>query len=178
MIDFAVRIVVLLNGIGNALGFPMLYPLGVIPESVGANEFAAVKTLQEDSSWIPAARGKAIKVVSLLLYHLPPTEQYLVIFMERNLGEVLLSQEATLMRNERTSLPRDEILEAYRIHLENLSRWLEARSNVSLLRVAYSAVIEEPRLQSQRIGGFLRIPLDVESMVDAVNPSLYRNRVR
>ena len=49
----------------------------------GYYEFERVKKLKEDASWIPEARGKAVKIVSQLLYDLPSSEKYRVIFMER-----------------------------------------------------------------------------------------------
>src|ERR1700730_18485992 len=52
----------------------------------GYYEFEQVKTIKRDTTWLPATRGKAFKMVSQLLYHLPPVETYRVIFMERGLG--------------------------------------------------------------------------------------------
>ena len=55
-------------------------------------------------------------MVSQLLYHLPPTEAYRVIFMRRNLDEVLASQEKMLMRRTR-GVPRAQMAEAFELHL-------------------------------------------------------------
>ena len=41
--------------------------------------------LHRDASWIPRARGKAVKIVAHLLPHLPPGEEYRVVFLHRNL---------------------------------------------------------------------------------------------
>ncbi len=72
----------------------------------GYFEFERVKQIQKDSSWLPAARGKALKMISQLLYHLPPTERYRVIFMRRNLDEVIASQEKMLQRRNAAAAPR------------------------------------------------------------------------
>src|SRR5438132_3246059 len=69
----------------------------------GYYEFEKAKKIKEDASWLPEMRGKAFKMVSQLLYALPPTEQYRIIFMERNLDEILLSQEKMLKRLGRNS---------------------------------------------------------------------------
>src|SRR5438045_2458230 len=55
----------------------------------GYYEFEPVKKIKQDTSWLPATRGKAFKMVSQLLYHLPPSERYRVLFMERDLDEML-----------------------------------------------------------------------------------------
>src|SRR5579864_8247467 len=62
----------------------------------GYYEFEQVKTIKRDTSWLPATRGRAFKMVSQLLYDLPPSEAYRIIFMERDLEETLLSQEKML----------------------------------------------------------------------------------
>src|SRR5205809_5271301 len=59
----------------------------------GYFEFERVKKVKEDAAWLPDARGKVVKMVSQLLYDLPATERYRVVFMERDLEEVLASQE-------------------------------------------------------------------------------------
>ena len=43
-------------------------------------------------------RGQAVKVIYLLLYDLPPGHPYRVIFMRRDLDEVLASQSKMLQR--------------------------------------------------------------------------------
>src|SRR5215510_7392515 len=59
----------------------------------GYYEFERVKKIKRDRSWLPETRGKAFKMVSQLLYDLPPTETYRILFMERDLEETLASQE-------------------------------------------------------------------------------------
>src|SRR6516225_5664390 len=51
----------------------------------GYYEFERVKKIKQDASWLPATRGKAVKMVSQLLYDLPPSEKYRIIFLERDL---------------------------------------------------------------------------------------------
>src|SRR5262245_36404912 len=58
----------------------------------GYYELEKVKRIKHDASWLPETRGKAFKMVSQLLYDLPPTECYRIIFMERDFDEMLLSQ--------------------------------------------------------------------------------------
>src|SRR5215469_786300 len=67
----------------------------------GYYEFERVKKIKQDTSWLPGTRGKAFKMVSQLLYDLPPSERYRVLFMERDLDEMLLSQEKMLTRLNR-----------------------------------------------------------------------------
>lgn len=142
----------------------------------GYYEFEQVKAIKRDTSWLPATRGKAFKMVSQLLYDLPAGETYRIIFMERDLDEVLLSQEKMLTRLGRTPAPRESMRRAYVLHLERLYEWLGRQANMTVLRVGYRDLVERPREQADRIAAFLGGAADVERMVQAVDPSLYRNR--
>ena len=62
----------------------------------GYLEYEKVKSLERDSTWLPEAEGKAIKIISFLLPKLPSSFEYRVIFVRRNLTEVLRSQEKML----------------------------------------------------------------------------------
>jgi hypothetical protein len=139
-------------------------------------ELEKVKRIKQDASWLAATRGKAFKMVSQLLYDLPAGEQYRIIFMERDLDEVLNSQEKMLARLGRSAAPRDEMKRAFSIHLERLGAWLAQQNHVRILRVNYRALIEGPRRQAQRVSDFLGGSANVERMMEAVDLSLYRNR--
>jgi hypothetical protein len=142
----------------------------------GYYEFERVKKVKTDAAWLPAARGKAVKMVSQLLYDLPATESYRILFMDRDLDEVLASQEKMLARLGRPAAPRDEMAQAYRVHLARLHEWLPRQKNVTVLSVRYNDLVAEPRAQAERVAAFLGGAADVEGMVRAVDPALYRNR--
>ena len=142
----------------------------------GYFEIEAIKQLKQDASWLADARGKAVKAVSQLLFDLPPTERYRIIFMERDLDEVLTSQETMLVRMGRTAAPRERMREAFKTHLGKVAAWLERQPNMTTLRVEYAALVTEPLLESQRISVFLGHQVDAATMAEAVDPTLYRNR--
>ncbi|WP_397568612.1 sulfotransferase domain-containing protein [Schlesneria sp. T3-172] len=143
----------------------------------GYFEYEAAKDIEDDASWLPTARGKAVKMISMLLYHLPPTERYRVLFLERDLEEVLQSQETMLRRMNRPSAaPSAEMLSAYQTHLERLHEWLAGRTEISLLRVGYRNLLNEPATEARRIAHFLGRNLDLAAMTTAIDPALYRNR--
>jgi hypothetical protein len=142
----------------------------------GYYEFERVKKTKQDPSWVPAARGKAVKMVSQLLYDLPAAERYRVIFMERDLDEVLRSQEKMLTRLGRSPAPPEQMKQAYLVHLERLHAWLRQQPHFVLLRVKYRALVEQPRPQAERVRDFLDGRLDIDGMILSVDPLLYRNR--
>ena len=142
----------------------------------GYFEYEAAKDIEHDTSWLPSARGKAVKLVSMLLYHLPPTERYRVLFMERDLEEVLQSQETMLRRMNRQPAPTAQMLAAYRLHLEKLQEWLDEPTRYLSFAGDYKNLIEQPEAQAKRICEFIGRDLDRTAMTSSIDVELYRNR--
>ncbi|MCY2990086.1 MAG: sulfotransferase [Planctomycetota bacterium] len=142
----------------------------------GYLEWERAKQIKTDVSWLADTRGKVFKMVSQLLYDLPRNERYAIIFMERDLDEVLLSQEKMLARSGRPAPPRDSLKRAYKLHLSRLHAWLQRQVQMRVLPVSYHELIGQPAQDAARIREFLGRPLDVEQMCSAVDTGLYRNR--
>ncbi len=145
----------------------------------GYYEFERVKKLDKgDTVWVEDAQGKVVKVISVLLQHLPPGYTYRVIFMHRQIAEVLASQRKMLIRRgEPTDKVSDERLaQLYRKHLRQVEDWLAQQSNFSVLYVTYNDVLKDPLPHVRRINQFLGGRLDEEQMVTIVDPTLYRQR--
>jgi hypothetical protein len=142
----------------------------------GYYELEKVKKIKEDASWLPETRGKVFKMVSQLLFDLPATERYRVIFMQRDLDEMLISQEKMLERLNRPAAPKDAVKGAFARHLQKLHAWLDRQENMRVLRVDYRELVANPELMARRVSEFLGGKAKVEAMAAAVDPALYRNR--
>lgn len=145
----------------------------------GYYELERVKMLstQADSAWLADARGKAVKVISFLLTFLPESYDYQVVFMHRELGEIVASQNAMLdARGEARGAADDRLLTHYERHLAQVERFLARRSCFSTLPVNYAEVLADPREQASRINVFVGGRLDVNRMAAVAEPALYRNR--
>lgn len=144
----------------------------------GYYEFERVKKLKEDRAWLPEARGRAVKVISALLAHLPADYEYRVIFMRRNMSEILASQRQMLMRRGQ---PADAISDAemaalFDRHLQQIETWLAGQPNMRALYVNYNELVAAPLAGAQRVNAFLGGRLDVEAMAAAVDTGLHRQR--
>ncbi len=142
----------------------------------GYYEFERVKKMKEDASWLPQLRGKAVKMISQLLYDLPDSERYRILFMERDFDEMLLSQEKMLARLGRPAAPRDQMKRSYIIHLTRLRNWLAQQSHMAILSVNYNDLVHHPQRHATRVTTFLGRPVSSHQMAASVDPSLYRNR--
>ena len=142
----------------------------------GYFEFERVKQIRQDQSWLPRARGKAVKMISSLLYDLPDSETFRIVFMERDMDEVLESQERMLLRLGRPVLPKDQLRSSFAIHLERLHAWLPWQDHLSILRVNYNQLIKAPGLELLRVARFLDERVNPDDMQAVIDPALYRNR--
>jgi hypothetical protein len=148
--------------------------------SRGYFEYERVKELDKhgDLSWLPRARGKAVKIISFLLTWLPERYDYRVIFMQRDLDEIIASQNQMLAQREEPgdTAGDSRTRKVYAEHLEQVARLLARRRCFRTLSVSYRDAVEDPKRQARQIREFLDRPLDVDRMAATVDPQLYRNR--
>ncbi len=145
----------------------------------GYYEFERVKQLDKgDTAWLPLARGKAVKVISFLLHHLPPGETYKVVFLRRNIDEILASQRKMLInRGEDPNAMDDaQVAAMFEKHLQHVDLWQQRQPNIDLIYIHYSDVMSEPQTAAARLQRFLGRDLDEQRMAETVDPALYRNR--
>ncbi len=147
----------------------------------GYFELERVKQTKGDPSWLADADGKVVKLISRLLLDLPDPDpervRYKVVFMRRDLDEVLRSQKKMLdRRGEDDVQTDDQVKELFVAHLEEIENWLRKRADIDVIFQSYSRMVTEPRQGAEKINQFLGGILDVEAMLSEVDPELYRNR--
>ena len=144
----------------------------------GYYEDERTKTLHKDNSWISDAEGKAVKVISYQLPHLPPNHHYSIIFMERKIEEVLASQRKMMDRiGEPQNDVSDKVMSSiFKKHLNEVYSWLKKQHNIKTLYVSYNETLNDPETTAEKIEKFLQRNLNVEKMMHVVNPKLYRQR--
>lgn len=175
---------------GTSMMMKMLTAGGIVPltdklraadhdNPEGYYEFERVKQLDKgDTAWLPEAQGKAVKVISALLPHLPPQYAYQVIFVRRHMAEILASQRKMLVhRGEDPNKMDDAQMTAvFEKHIQQIDLWLQRQPNIELLYIHYSDIMSDPQAAAAQLQRFLGRDLDEQRMAETVNPALYRNR--
>jgi predicted AlkP superfamily phosphohydrolase/phosphomutase/tetratricopeptide (TPR) repeat protein len=152
----------------------------------GYFEFEPVKRLRpgadhkNDSKWLFEGRGRAIKIVAPLLAALPPDLACRIILSERNLEEVLDSQERMLARRNQpqpaTPERRRMLKGEYARTLGRVKAVLARRPGTQLLVIDHGQTISDPLVTAEKVSKFLGGGLDVAKMAAAVDPTLHRKR--
>jgi len=116
-------------------------------------------------------------MISMLLFDLPSGYEYDIVFMRRDLPEIVASQDKMLKRlGKGTGSDSAQMGLLLDKHLRDLEHWLVRQKNMRVLYVQYKDVVARPGPAAARIRQFLDVPLDEERMVSTVDPTLYRNK--
>ena len=146
----------------------------------GYFEDERVKDLHQDvdKSWLAASRGKVVKIISFLLPHLPETNNYRVLFMRRNLQEVLASQAKMLeRRGEKSDTSDEKMLELWKDHLHELDM---LRAGIGLRAYGQKDPLSEYKRESFEMFGHMkeRIENDAVRFLFLLEPMSAEERER
>ncbi|MCK7590312.1 alkaline phosphatase family protein [Subsaxibacter sp. CAU 1640] len=141
----------------------------------GYFEYDPVMTLHKDNSWLHLAQDKTIKVVAPLLRFLDSKYRYKVIFMNRDLTEVVKSQQKMIGKDPE-NLPL-KLFDSYTKQLNKVSIWKENEPGVELIYLNYKDVLYKTDEIISKINSFIGIDLDSKAMKSCVDKTLYRNKV-
>jgi Sulfotransferase domain. len=145
----------------------------------GYFEFETVRQMSEGNvSWLADSGGKAVKVISALLEYLPSTYSYKIIFLERDVQEILASQRKMLLNRKEAEMGDEtEIAAQIQKHLSVMKPWLVRQPNIEVLYVNYNTLIAKPQPVCAQVIEFLDLPLNQTRMLAVPDKLLYRNRI-
>lgn len=152
------------------------------PDSDNPNGYFEYETVRQISqgnvSWLADSGGKAVKVISALLEYLPANYSYKIIFLERDVQEILASQRKMLLnRKEEKMGDEAEIRAQIQKHLSAMKPWLVRQPNIDVLFVNYNTLVRNPEPLCEQITEFLDRPLNQTRMLAIPDQQLYRNRI-
>jgi broad-specificity NMP kinase len=144
----------------------------------GYFELEKVKELAKDNSWLAEAAGHAVKIISALLKHLPGDHRYKVIFLRREMQEILASQRQMLIRRGEPTdkVSDDRMAEMFRKHLAEVEAWLAKQPNIEVVYMNYNQMLDAPATPIETINSFLGGRLDTAAMSAVVDKALHRQR--
>lgn len=144
----------------------------------GYYELEQVKALKDgDNAWVKDAPGKAVKVISSLLEYLPAGYPYKIVFMRREIAEILASQRQMLLRRGESSGVEDQkMAELFQEHLKRVRVWLANQPNMDVLYVDYNALMGDPAPAVKEVANFLGLDEKLEAMLAVPDKNLYRQK--
>ncbi len=145
----------------------------------GYFEHELIKALSKDASWLYEAKGKAIKIIAHLLKYIPKDLPAKILFIERDIEEVLMSQQKMIDRlGTKAPAAKPEVLkQVFAKQVAAIKADLADNSESTAIYLNYRDTIADPTAAVSTVADFLGIDLDLAAMEEAVDSSLYRNRV-
>ena len=144
----------------------------------GYYEHELVKSLKTKKHWLIDAEGKAIKIVTSHLNSLPANRRYKVIFMDRDIDEIMTSQNKMLKRlGKKVNSKNQEQLKGSLLNNRvQAVKWLKSQPNFEVLIVNYAETIKSPFEHGLKVAEFLNMDLVIEKMIATIDPKLYREK--
>ncbi|GAI13017.1 unnamed protein product [marine sediment metagenome] len=132
-----------------------------------------IDKLRDNPDYVFNFEDRVLKVIAYGLQSLPPGN-YKLIYMDRNIEEILDSMEKMMRARDEE---RDDTKKAF-IKLNNKTKAdIKARGDMQVLFVNYNEILSNPKKHLEDIHCFLEEKnLDLEKMIEVVDEKLYRQR--
>lgn len=118
-------------------------------------------------------KGAFVKITAYGLKYLLPGN-YKIIYMERNIEEILDSMEKMLGIKDET---RDETRKSFLKLNQMIKNFIANRDDVKVLYINYNEMISNPEHSIRRIVGFLNLSdANLDKMMQSIDKKLYRQR--
>lgn len=140
----------------------------------GYYELEAVKGIAYDNRFLDDAQGKVVKIVAPIITFCKTDLQYRVVFMRREIEEILMSQEKMLNKDQ--SPEREKFRTIYEFHLKKTYKYLES-NGIPYIDVVYGDLMNQPETEIARIVEFLGISDAPAELAKVVRPELHRNKI-
>jgi hypothetical protein len=140
----------------------------------GYYELEAVKGIVRDNSFLKDAAGKVVKIVAPLPVYLDKSLDYRIVFMRREIEEVLRSQEKMLNKDQTSE--REKFRTIYEMHLKKTYHFFESNS-IPYIDIQYKQLLNESEQELKRLINFLELSTPIEELLSVIKVDLYRNKV-
>lgn len=127
---------------------------------------------------LPETKNRALKVVAPLLPYLPADRRYKVIWMDRPILELVLSQEK--MKGQSAGLENFPFQKGQQLEVEKkrFQTWLNQQAHIDWLSISYPKLCsEEGATLLPQINAFVGRHLSAKDWQLIVDPQLHRNKI-
>lgn len=144
----------------------------------GYFEYEKTLTIEKTNKWMGEAAGKAVKVVAPLLRFVNNNYRYKIIFMTREIEDVLVSQEVMKKRlaNKEEKITYDVSKEQKLLRFsKQVKKWLGDKENVEVLYVDHQDLLYNTEREVNKVLDFLGGNKDkINEAIQCVDLKLHR----
>lgn len=140
----------------------------------GYFELEAVKGIVRDNSFLKDAAGKVVKIVAPLPIYLDKSLDYRIVFMRRDIEEVLKSQEKMLNKDQTSE--REKFRTIYEMHLKKTYHFFDSHS-IPYIDIQYKQLLNNSEQELAKLIEFLNLSTPIQDLLSVIKVDLYRNKV-
>jgi hypothetical protein len=139
----------------------------------GYYELEAVKGIVKNNAFLKELDGKTIKIVAPLVTFIDLSLEYRVIFMLRDLDEVVQSQEKMVGKDQQDQ--KEKFKSMYALHIEKSRQFLLSH-NIPFIEIQHRELLQNSDASLHRLIDFCAWETSLEELKSVIDDSLYRNR--
>jgi tetratricopeptide (TPR) repeat protein len=140
-------------------------------------EYEPVKQLAFSPNALGDTSAQALKIVAPLLPYIPPNRPYAVVWVERPLLEVILSQQRMKKEQQPVQNFPFKLALDYEKEMQRLQNWLNQQPHVRWKIFKYHDFLNQPTETVQALAQFLNFDLKVNQAKTVIDSHLYRNKI-
>lgn len=139
----------------------------------GYYELEAVKGIVKNNQFLKELDGKTIKIVAPLVSFIDLSLDYRVVFMLRDLDEVVQSQEKMVGKDQQDQ--KEKFKTMYTLHIEK-SRQFLLSNHIPFIEIQHRELLQESETTLQYLIDFCQWETSIDELKSVIDQSLYRNR--
>ena len=144
----------------------------------GYYEYSKTYDLHHNKNFVKLiGEDQITKLYASQLPFLPRQNQYRIVFVERDLQEILQSRHAIKVAQKKAKAGNFDMMAFAKLGMrtERINKWLDTRQNLEVLRLQYKDILENPVEAAQKIADFYpELDLNVAEMAKGVDLELVK----
>lgn len=125
-----------------------------------------------DKEWLDDAAGMAIKVKAPLLNYLPMKYSYKVIMMDREITDVISSQQRVQGKKVKEDVLPMKLYNELQSQLDKVNTWMSSQPQIEVITVNYDELLQNGHQEIDKVISFLGTSLDSEKMSETIKSNL------
>jgi hypothetical protein len=169
----------MMMGILEKAGFSLLQDgVRVADESnpKGYYELEGIKHLAQAPQGFSAENEQVVKVVAPLLRYLPPENSYRLIWMQRPIIEIIISQEKMKGNTKLQNFPYQLAMQMEE-EQKRISQWVDSQVNMEIEYFAYQDFLENTEQAITSLASYLEGDYLWEEATTEIDVTLYRSKI-
>lgn len=164
--------------LGSA-GFPMVQDGERVADQSnpkGYFEYEGIKHLAEAPEKFAAEPGQVVKVVAPLLRYLPPENRYRIIWMDRPIIEIIISQEKMKGNKSLQNFPYQLAMQMEE-EQKRMMLWADSQVNMSVKAFSYQNFLSQPQASIAQLSAYLPGDFKWHLAEQEIDSTLYRSKI-